>query len=299
MTIVYTILEQSFLLLPLLLGAYLIISIMRIPFLALESAFVFGAAVGGRCSVMFNESSAVSLLIGVSMAICAGAVVGLCAGLIQQWVPRISSVLASIVTVGLFQAATMFVLQGSHVTLPGEISPLRIWTWATRYPELPVVIVVGLLVAGMCTVFLRTQLGLLCALYGSNHNFLRVHGMNTTNVVLIGMAIGAGFAGISGYCMAQTNGFIDIYAGQGIVLVSITALMLGNGMRILRKKGGMPLPVVPVVGIALYVLLQYLLVAGGFAHQYFNAVQAVLIIGYCVITSMYEAAGAEHNELGV
>ena len=84
--------------------------------------------------------------------------------------------------------------------------------------------------------------------------------------------ISNGLAGISGYCFAQSNGFVDISMGVGIPLFAITALLLGKTLRTIH-------PLISASsGLVIYFLIQQLLLRVGFSLNYFTLVQSCLIL---------------------
>ena len=113
MDVIFIALEQSLLLLPLVLGIYLTYSIIQITDLTVDGTFVLGAAVFAR--LITN-----SYTIGISMAaaILAGAVFGVLVSLIQHK-NRIKPLIAGILMVLMLQTINLQILGRPNVSIYG------------------------------------------------------------------------------------------------------------------------------------------------------------------------------------
>jgi len=280
---ILAILEQVVLYMPLILGAYLSLVLMKIPNLAIESAYVFGAISAAKIGLAYGNSSLEGLLIALLGATGGGMAVGLVAGLLSERA-YVSPILAAIMTMGLFHGISQFVIGGTHITLPSEKSALNLLTYVEGYPELCSVGLSVFIITLFFTFFMRTQLGVSCALYGDNSSFLAQYRISTSYVVVAGLAVSNALAGISGYLVAQSNGFVDIGMGAGLPLLCLTALILG---RSLIRSRSIISSVPPLCGLALYFMLQHFLLRVGFDLRYFMAVQALVVIVLLVIVTRF------------
>lgn len=98
-------------------------------------------------------------------------------------------------------------------------------------------------------------------------------------------------AGISGAFFALQNGFVDLQMGKGVVLLAITALVLGKV--ILHRSG--PTFWMPVVSLILFLGLQESLLVAGLNLNYFIAYQSCIVIGALALFSKR----IKHDILGV
>jgi len=83
-------------------------------------------------------------------------------------------------------------------------------------------------------------------------------------------------AGISGYFLAQSSGFVDVNAGKGIALFCITLLILGKTFFIKSKKQRSL--AIPLLGLITYCSLQQILLKVGFNLKYFTMIQSIVVI---------------------
>ncbi len=269
-----SIFHQIFLFFPLILGAYLCISLMKVPDLSLESAYLFGAVLGGLTA---SEG-----VVSYVFAIGGGAVVGALTGVLNQ-ICRLPFLLAAIVVNGLFHGIVQFALKGALLSIKPSFGDE--WT---------VLIVVTVGLVGFSYFLLRSQLGYAFAIYGNNPLFFKRHHVSTKYVVIFGTVLGGAAAGLSGYLFATANGFVDVTMNYGIVLLGITSLMLGK-VFLDRQQ---PNLVAPFIGIVLFFVLQHALIKCGFPLRYFNAFQAVMILAIWVFSQRAKVRFAT-DHLGV
>ena len=97
--------EQSLLYFPLIFGAYLSISLIKVPDLSIESAYVFGAITASRLLPLLDGVSPLIALPAVLVtSMLGGMVVGSVSSLLTK-VARIPHLLSSILTGGAFTIA--------------------------------------------------------------------------------------------------------------------------------------------------------------------------------------------------
>lgn len=276
------ILEQILMFLPLIIGAYISMSLMKITNFSIESAYLFGAIVAGQ-ALQNGYSGPLALFIALISSACAGALVGVFTALLFEKA-KFSDVLSAIITVGFFYGLAQMVMAGSHITLSGLYNPLKMYVYFEKYPHLITMLCVSLTLYLLFMIFVKTQLGMSCAIYGNNKLFLQNYRMNQSYVVISGLAISNGLAGISGYMVSQSNGFVDLYMGMGLPLLCLSSLILGKSMRGVFR----PIqPSVPILGTTAYFVVQSVLLKIGFDLRYFTAVQAVIVAAMLVFTSRF------------
>ncbi len=266
-----SLIEQSLLYVPLVVGAYIDIGLMKVPDLALSSAFTFGAISAAKvlplCSHL-PQPLALCIIIGTSLV--GGMIVGLISSTLTQQA-GFSHLLSSIITEGLFHGINQMTLGSSNCSLSFYKNPLALGLF-TSHPELPLLFLIASILIVVIYALLKTPLGYAFGIYGSNPQFFKHHPISLPFVFSSGIMISNGLAGISGYCFAQSNGFVDITMGVGIPLFAITALLLGKTLRNIH-----PL-MAASIGLVIYFLLQQVLLRIGFNLNYFTLVQSFLIL---------------------
>jgi putative ABC transport system permease protein len=284
------IIEQALLHFPLILGAYISISLMKVPDLSLESAYVFGAILASITVPMIQKLPYIfALMIIISMSLIGGACVGLISGLLTQKA-RIPHLLSSIITIGIFHGISQLVA-GVYVSLSGYTNILE-FNAIPLHPELPILTTIFIIGALLAIYFFKTELGYSLAVLGNNPHFFAHYGISSSYIFMIGIIIANALTGLSGYLFAQSNGFADINMGFGKILLCITALILGKS--IYKKSLSI---ITPIAGLFGYFILQQLLLKIGFDLRYFSMIQALVIV--VILITHYKKNENLTNHLGV
>ena len=283
--------EQALLHFPLILGAYISISLMKVPDLSLDSAYVFGAILASiTVPTVQQMPCAVALLVIISASLIGGACVGLVSSLLTQKA-RLPHLLSSLITIGIFHGISQLVA-GVYVSLSGYINMLEL-DIIPLHPELPILATIFCTLSLVAIYFFKTELGYSLAVFGNNPNFFAHYGISSPYIFMVGIIVSNACAGLSGYLFAQSNGFADINMGFGKILLCVTAIILGKS--VYNKTLSV---MTPIAGLFGYFTLQQLLLKVGFDLRYFTAVQALVIVA--ILISQYkrnESLNSDH--LGV
>jgi len=289
---IYIISEQVLIHLPLMCAAYISFSLLKVPDLSLESAYVTGAL---YATVLMRylplHLQTVSLFSLILISLAAGALVGCVSGLLTRFL-SIPHLLSAIIVNGMFWGINQIVA-GAYVSLSGMKNAL-IYDLIARHPELPLLMVIGLSIIALLIFLCRTQLCYAWAVFGSSPHFFRYYGISTHYVFIAGLCVSNALAGLTGYLFAQSTGFADINMGVSKTLFCITALMLGKTVCITKKP---IMPLIPIVGCILYFVMQQLLLKVGFNLKYFTAVQALLVL--IILMAHARKTGNSVDHLGV
>jgi putative ABC transport system permease protein len=286
--------EQALLHMPILLGAYISMSLLKVPDLSLESAYVCGAIAGAQVlrHLSFLPLPLV-LLCTVIASLCGGIIVGTVSSSITTRL-RIPHLLSSLITIGLFHGINQLAL-GAYLSLSDKPNPLALISALPYNPEFPVVLIIGIVTLILIALFLHTQLGYACTVYGNNPRFFEQYGISTSYIFTVGILLSNALAGLSGYLFAQSNGFVELGMGVGKPLMCISALMLGKALVASKKPSSI---FVPLVGCIAYFVISQLLLKAGFNLKYFTAVQAALIL--LILAIHYRKTGINAtNNLGL
>lgn len=272
---IISVIEQALIALPLVLGAYLTISLLKLPDFSIESAYLFGAV----AAFLARE---LPLPLVLFSAMCGGMIVGLVVSFLNQML-RIPFLLAAIVTNGLFHGLTQYCL-GTSVKSFQISLPLS---------ELTLLIGIAAIVLMVLGFGVRSQLGYSFAIYGNNPQFFRNHHQSGRYVVFSGVMLGHGCAGISGFLFAQSNGFVDLTMNFGVILLCLTAMMIGKFF----FSGPRPNILIPLAGVTMFFLIQQSLLRMGLNLKYFNAFQAIFILAILYLSHRKQTVTLDH--LGV
>ena len=271
----FSILEQVLIGMPLILGAYLTISLLKLPDFSIESAYLFGAV----AAFLAKDLSFPAVL---ASAICGGMLVGIIVCFLNQ-ILRIPFLLAAIVANGLFHGITQYTL-GSSVKSFSFFFPIE---------EILFLIIMTVCITILIGLVVRSQLGYSFAIFGNNPEFFSNHRLSGKYVIFFGVIVGHGLAGLGGFLFAQSNGFVDLTMNYGIILLCLTALMVGK----LCLRINYPNILGPIIGIIAFFVIQQILLRIGLNLKYFNAFQAIFVLGVFLIGQRKKTLTLDH--LGV
>jgi putative ABC transport system permease protein len=292
---ILVILEQTMLHLPLMFGAYISFSLLKVPDLSIETAYVVGAILSA-CPLLGMSTLPLGamMIVVVCASLIGGALVGMVSSLLTQKA-HFPHLLSSIVTFGLFHGINQCI-SPVYVSLSAVRNPLTLGNIVPQHPELVSLLAIGGMVTVLMYGLFKTQLGYAYAVYGNNPEFFRNYGISTSFVFVSGVMLANALAGLSGYLFAQSNTFIELNMGLGKALLCITALILGKSL--VRTKKPFSL-CIPLAGTAAYFTLQQLLLKVGFNLKYFTAVQALLVLCMLVYTYRTQSQRSVNDNLGV
>lgn len=260
--------EQIFLHIPLLLGAYLLLVLFKMPLLALEAAYVFGALFSAK--MLFYSHS---LFITTVAGFVGGMLVGItlyCLYLITQT----SLLFSNIITIGIFHGLNQAILgKGVHISVHQYSWLLTFLPGIHSYPNITTLLLVAGIVLLLFYCFSRTALYLCFKVYGSNNTIFSHYKISQRYVECTGIILGCGLAGISGILVALHSGFADTSMGTGIILLCLMTLILGK-LVIANNYNFF----IICVGLLLYFIIQQILLNTAFDTRYFMAIRAVFIV---------------------
>ncbi len=269
-----SLLEQALIILPLLIGAYITLSLLKLPDFSIESSYLFGAVI----AYIGNDFS-FSFMVFSSFV--GGAFVGIIVSFLNQYL-KLPFLLAAIITNGLFHGLVQHLL-GTSIKSFHHSLPLS---------ESLVFASIAFCLIAVIGFILRSQLGYSFAIYGNNPLFFFHHPVSGRYCLFFGVMIGHGCAGIGGFLFALSNGFVDLTMNFGIVLLCLTTLILGKTF----IRTDRPNILVPLTGLIAYFCVQQTLLCMGLNLKYFNSFQAIFII---VVLSVFHKKKFTLDHLGV
>ncbi len=284
--------EQSMIFFPLVLGSYISFSLLKVPDLSLETAYLIGASCGGY---LLQFMQGYSLVMTLSVVLCGSILGGMLVGCVSSCITRFGNIphlLSSIITFGLFQGLFLMFSQ-PYVSLARYDNALMIMPCFSQYPELLSLLVITMSICCASVYLFRTQLGYSFAIFGYNSSFFQHFKISTNYVFMVGVVIANGLAGLAGFFFAQTNNLIEMNMGVGKALFCITALILGKIFFYHVKNSVL----IPLSGTILYFALQQTLLKVGFDLKYFTMVQSMLVL--VVLLTIYNQNRSQNDQLGV
>ncbi len=293
------IMQQTLIHLPLIIGAYISIALMKVPDLSLESAYVFGALLAAK-TVVFLHGMPLIITVPCTLfaSLLGGAFVGLTSSLLTQKA-QLPHLLSSIITFGIFHGVNQLVA-ASYISLSPYINQLAIINIIPRHPELIMLFLICTILFIIMYAFLNTQLGYSFALYGVNPHFFSHYNISTVYVFIVGIVISNALAGLGGFLFAQSNGFAEINMGLGKALLCITMLILGKALYYNKTNIYRPTMIyISILGGISYFIIQYTLLKVGFNLKYFTMIHSLLVLVILITAHKKQRLKRGIDHLGV
>lgn len=199
--------------------------ILNIADMTTDGSFTLGCAVSATLAVAGHP------ILALPAAMLAGAAAGYITAALQTRF-RIPSILAGIITnTGLYTVNLAAMGFSSNVNLLRNdtvftlLKPLL----GGGYRLIPSALI-AILAAAMLVLFLKTRLGLSIRATGDNPDMVRASSINTGFTVTVGLCLSNSLTALSGALLAQYQKTADINLGNGMVIIGLASLIIGESL---------------------------------------------------------------------
>lgn len=260
------------------LGVLISFRILDFPDLTADGSFPLGGAV-----------AAVSIVAGFNpwLACFFGMMAGMTAGVVTAWLNvklGILHLLAGILVMTALYSVNLRIMGAPNLPLLGEATIFTPFVTDGNGFWMRVLVIGLVVVAAKLALdwFFSTETGLSMRATGSNLRMAQAQGINTSWVIILGMAISNGLIALSGALFVQTQGGADISVGIGTIVIGLAAVIIGETVITAKRIFWITLSV--IVGSVLYrlfvqVALSSELLRGiGFKSQDLNLVTSLLVV---------------------
>lgn len=210
------------------IGVYITYKVLDLADLTVDGTMATGGAV---CIMMMQGGYSV----GVSLlaAFLAGMLAGFVTGIFHTGM-GIPAILAGILTqLGLY-SINLRIMGGkpNQALAFGKYNQIVSLRWIKGVPFYQnTIFVAGVFVLVTIAIlywFFGTELGCSIRATGNNERMSRAQGINTNVSKLIGLMLSNGIVALSSALYAQYNGFADVNAGRGAIVIGLAAVIIGN-----------------------------------------------------------------------
>ncbi|MEM6490560.1 MAG: ABC transporter permease [Pseudomonadota bacterium] len=215
------------------LGVFLTFRILDFPDLTVDGGFAMGGAVAGVI-IVAGVFGAASPWLALLAAFAAGGAAGLVTAILAVRF-KILHLLASILTMIAAYSINIRIMGRPNLALLGEDTVVS--ETAPAFEALGLgadwgrVLLAALFAAGAAALLIRllaSDFGLAMRAAGQNPRFLAAQGGAPGLYVAIGLTLSNGIVAVGGALFAQFNGFADVSAGVGTIVVGLAAVILGE-----------------------------------------------------------------------
>lgn len=261
------------------LGVLISFRILDFPDLTADGSFPLGGAVAG-VAIVAGFNPWVACLFGM----LAGASAGVVTALLNVKM-GILHLLAGILVMTALYSVNLRIMGSPNLSLLGEPTVFTPFIEGNNGAWVRVIVagVVVLVAKLLLDWFFSTQTGLAMRATGSNVRMAQAQGINTSWIIVLGMAISNGLIALSGALFVQTQGGADISIGIGTIVIGLAAVIIGETVLTAKKMFWITMAV--VIGAVIYKLLIQVALSSkwlrsiGFGPQDLNLVTVLLVIG--------------------
>jgi len=207
------------------LSVYLTYRTLGIADLSVEGSFPLGAAVA---AVLLDDKHSPATAIAV--AGIAGMLAGAVTGLLHTKL-KIPALLAGILTMIALYSVNLRVMGKANISLLNTDTVYTSLAFLNLSPDMTTLVVgftIAVVSSTLLYMFFGTEIGMALRATGSNPQMIRAMGVNTDNMLLLGLVISNGLVAVSGAFIAQSNGFADVGMGIGTIVIGLASVIIGE-----------------------------------------------------------------------
>jgi putative ABC transport system permease protein len=233
------------------LGVFISFRIFDFPDITVEGSITFGAALCAA-SLQANLPPVIGTLLGFAGGFLAGMITG-----ILHTKFRINSLLSGILVMTALYSVNLHVMGKSNIPLLtqttlftyveslsqlifGDRHTMIIMGWSVMTRDITVMAVLTAVISLVGIIlrwFFRTHFGTAMRATGNNQQMIRALGVNTSTMIILGLALANGLIGLSGALLAQYQGFADAQMGIGMLVWGLASVIIGEALINLRTVG--------------------------------------------------------------
>lgn len=206
------------------LGIYISMKIFNIPDITTDGSYTLGGVV--TAVLLTNHQPAYVILPAV---ILAGAAAGALTGIIHTKL-KINALLAGILVMTALYSVNLTILGRSNlplINLPSLFTIVSVVNDPNQNTFWILAIFVIVITFLICYL-LKTDFGIAMRATGNSESMIRSLGVNTDRMKITGLALANALTALSGYLVAQFQGFADISMGIGIVIVGLGSVIIAE-----------------------------------------------------------------------
>jgi len=202
--------------------------VFNIPDITTDGSYTLGATV---TAILLTHHWPLYATLPVCML--AGSLAGVCTGLIHTKL-KIDALLAGILVMTGLYSINLIILGRSNVPLINIAGIFNSFSFFSNdiYNQLLIASILIILLAFLLNYLLRTDFGIAMRATGNNPIMTKSLGINNDMIKIIGLAIANALTGLSGFLVAQYQGFSDINMGIGIVITGLGSVLIADALRL-------------------------------------------------------------------
>ena len=231
MDLLITILEQGLIYGLLALGIYITYKILDFPDLTVDGSFPLGAAV---TAILIKNG--MNPYLTIPIAFLAGAVAGVCTGLIHVKC-KVRDLLSGVIMMTALYTINMLIAGTNNLPIfSNETIFKNEWLYSIfgetipSYMKLVTICIIVIIAKLLLDFFLKTKSGYLLRAVGDNEVLVTSLAKDKGNVKIIGLAIANGMVSLSGCVFCQEQKVFEISSGTGALVLGLASVIIGTSL---------------------------------------------------------------------
>ncbi len=276
MNVLRVTLEEGLMYALLAIGVYITYSILDFPDLSVDGTMPMGAIVTAVL-IIHGVNPWLCLAITFALGMACGAVTGL-----LHVKLNIRPLLCGIIVYTAMLSLNLVILfKGNNgITVASFFKKPTIFNSgiAEFFPERWKIVILSLILVVICKIimdfYLKTKSGLLLRATGDNERYVTMLAKDPGYTKILGLAIGNGFAALSGCVIAQQKGSADQQMGVGMVVLGLASVIIG--LSVFKQIKFMKATTMVILGSILYKAFLSAALALNLPTEYLKLLMAVL-----------------------
>lgn len=247
------------------LGVYITYKILDFPDLSVDGTFALGASLAAAAI-----SKGIDPFISCILSTLGGAIAGAVTGFLHVKL-KITNLLSGIlVMIGLY-SINLRIMGKSNLPLFNERT-----IFYSNISKLLIIFMFVIIAKVTLDIFFKTKLGFAVKATGDNPSVVTSLGINIGTMKIIALMISNGLVGLSGSIMAQHQGFSDVGMGNGIIVMGLASIILGESF--LKNFSIIKYTTIVIIGSILYKMSIGFALNLGFPTTDFKLITAIVVI---------------------
>jgi len=212
---------------PMAMGIFISMKVFNIPDITTDGSYTLGAAI---TAILISNHLPLYVVLPISML--SGAIAGTCTGFIHTKL-KIDALLSGILIMTALYSINLLVMGQSNIPLINTLSIFDVISFfenAQLNQLLIAVLIVSVLIY-FIIYLLKTDFGLAMRATGNNPIMTKALGINNDRIKIIGLALANALTALSGFLVAQYQGFADINMGIGIVITGLGSVLIADTLK--------------------------------------------------------------------
>lgn len=206
-------------------GIYISLRIFQLPDITTDGSYTLGGVVTAVCI-----TSGIHPLLAMTLAAIAGALAGMCSGLIHTKL-KVNALLAGILVMTALYSVNLIFLGRPNLPLIDTPAFFTLIPFGSALSKsILALLAFVVFITILLSYLLKTDFGIAMRATGNNEAMVRALGINVSTMKVIGLALANALTALSGSLIVQYQGFADINMGIGIVISGLGAVMMGEAV---------------------------------------------------------------------